>query len=119
MPPTYETELYRRIHGELDKVQVIDCHEHLQRESELQQGEDLHLGRFFAHYANCDLISSGMPRKDMEKVQTDATLAPRDRWRLLEPWYRKSWNTTYCESLRIAIRDLYGIEELRIQLWTI
>jgi len=47
----------------------------------------------------------------MTRVQSDLSLSPRRRWALLEPWYRRSWNTTYCESLRIAIRDLYGIND--------
>ena len=111
MPSNYETNLYQRIHGELDKVAFIDCHEHLQRERELPTGEDIHIGRFFAHYADCDLVSAGMPDADRIRVQSDATLTPRDRWKLLEPWYTKAWNTAYCEALRLAIRDLYGIEE--------
>lgn len=111
MRPSYATELYQRIHGELSKLCLIDCHEHLQRENELPQGESIHLGRFFAHYANCDLVSAGMPAADMQRVQTDPALTPKERWKLLEPWYRKAWNTSYCESLRIALRDLYGVED--------
>jgi uncharacterized protein len=111
MALSYETDLYRRIHTELVELPLIDTHEHLQRESELPSGDDIHIGRLFTHYASCDLISGGMPPGDMNLVKTDSTLAPRDRWKLLEPWYRRAWNTAYCESLRIAIRDLYGVEE--------
>ncbi|HOS43013.1 MAG TPA: amidohydrolase family protein [Armatimonadota bacterium] len=110
--PTYETDLYRRLKAHLDAVPAVDCHEHLQRESELPRGEDIHLGRVFIHYANCDLISAGLPRADYERVMDGKNgLSPRARWALLEPWYRKAWNTAYCEALRIAIRDLYGIED--------
>ncbi|HOF89871.1 MAG TPA: hypothetical protein PLZ36_17480, partial [Armatimonadota bacterium] len=103
--PTYETDLYRRLKAHLDAVPAVDCHEHLQRESELPRGEDIHLGRVFIHYANCDLISAGLPRADYERVMDGKNgLSPRARWALLEPWYRKAWNTAYCEALRIAIR---------------
>lgn len=112
MSANYQTELYERVHVELSQVAVIDCHEHLQRERELPTGDNIHLGRFFAHYASCDLVTAGMPREDMTKAQTDPALSPTDRWALLEPWYKKAWNTGYCEALRIAWRDLYGIEEL-------
>ena len=44
-------------------------------------------------------------------MREDAALSPRERWALLAPWYRKTWNTAYCEAVRIAIRDLYGIED--------
>ncbi|MBN1349160.1 amidohydrolase family protein [candidate division KSB1 bacterium] len=111
MSQSYKTDLYRRIHEELSRIPIIDCHEHLQRERELPVGDDIHIGRFFAHYANCDLVSSGMPVEAMANVQTDPSLSPSDRLKLIEPFYRRSWNTAYCESLRIAIRDLYGIED--------
>jgi len=111
MSPSYATELYERIHTALREIPTIDCHEHLQRESELPEGDQVHIGRFFVHYANCDLVSAGMPGKDMARVQDDLRLTPRERWALLAPWYRKAWNTAYCESLRIAIRSLYDIED--------
>ncbi len=110
--PSYQTELYARLHAHLDAVPMIDCHEHLQRDTELPTGDDIHIGRFFIHYANCDLISAGLPRTDYQRVMDGGNgLSPRERWALLAPCYRKAWNTAYCEALRIAIRDLYGIED--------
>ena len=111
MTPNYETALYRRILRELEAIPIVDTHEHLQRESELPKGKDVHIGRFFIHYASCDLVSAGMPQADMTRVQTDASLTPKDRFKLIEPWYKKAWNTGYCEALRIALRDLYGVED--------
>lgn len=109
---TYATELYSRLRTELDRVQLIDCHEHLQRESELPAPEHVSIGRFFAHYANCDLVSAGMPLADMARVQDGTNgLDAHARWQLLKPWYRNAWNTAYCEALRIALRDLYGVED--------
>lgn len=112
MKPIYHTNLYERILAELSAIPAIDCHEHLQRESELPQGEDVHIGRFFIHYANCDLVSAGMPAAEMTRVQNDPNLSPRERFALIAPWYRKAWNTGYCEAVRIAIQDLYGVEDL-------
>src|SRR5512136_2599918 len=83
--PAYQTALWQRIHAELASVRLVDCHEHLQRESELPRGDDVHLGRFFAPYANCDLVSAGMPAAEMGRVQTAAKLSPKERWALLEP----------------------------------
>lgn len=111
MRKSFETKLFNRILAEIRKIKLIDCHEHLQREDELPQGEEVNIGRFFVHYANSDLISSGMPAQDMKRVQADYKLTPRERWALLSPWYKKAYNTAYCESLRIAIQDLYNIED--------
>ncbi len=111
MTPNYQTPLYETILQSLTQAAVVDCHEHLQRERELPTGDHLHIGRFFIHYANCDLISAGMPPADMSRVQQDPSLTPRERWVLLAPWYQKAYNTAYCEALRIAIQDLYGVED--------
>lgn len=108
----WETELYRRVKGELDNVPIVDCHEHLQRESELPRGADVCIGRFLAHYASADLVSAGMPPADLERVRNPASgLGAGDRWALMKPWYRRAWNTGYCEALRIALGDLYGIDD--------
>ena len=112
MPAMHETELYRRILDEINSVAIIDCHEHLQRERELPGGNDIHIGRFFAHYASSDLVSAGMPPQDLVRVQTDSKLSPVERWRLIDPWWRKAWNTGYCQAVRVAIRDLYGLDDL-------
>jgi uncharacterized protein len=115
MTPSYETDLYRRLHAEVNKIPIIDSHEHLQRESELPVGENIHIGRFFIHYANSDLRSAGMPLDDLERVVENPALTPKERFKLVEPWYRKAWNTGYCETIRLAMRDLYDIEDLSLE----
>jgi hypothetical protein len=112
MSKVYETELFKGVYADLLKTKIIDCHEHLQQDSELIQAGDIHIGRLFSQYADCDLISAGMPLSDMKRVQTEASLAPKDRWQLLSPWYKKAYNTAYCEAIRIAVCELYGISEL-------
>jgi len=112
MTYSYQSDLYQRLRAELNHIPIIDCHEHLQRESELPSREQVNIGRFFVHYANCDLVSAGMPATEMARVKDNVNgLSARERWALLKPWYGKAWNTAYCESLRIALRDLYGVED--------
>jgi hypothetical protein len=109
--PSHDSDLQKRIRKELDAIPMVDCHEHLQRDRELPTGDGIHIGRFFEHYASCDLVSAGMPAADMNRIKTDPSLSPKERWRLLNPWYGKAWNTAYAESLRIALRDIYGVED--------
>jgi uncharacterized protein len=112
MGARFETDLYSRIHKELCNIQIIDTHEHLQRERELPQDDDIHFGRFFAHYSSTDLVSAGMPREDLTRIQSDPTLSPRDRWKLLEPWWSGVRNTAYSEAIRILCRDIYDVDDL-------
>ena len=111
MNQKHETGLYKSVFSEICKIKIVDCHEHLPSESQFPTGENIHIGRFFQHYARCDLVSAGMPVADMDKVREDSSLSPHKRWDLLKPWYLKAWNTAYCEALRIAMRDIYGVED--------
>ena len=110
----YNSDLYRRIHDEIAKIQIIDTHEHLMPPNELVKVGKIDFGQLFVQYASCDLISAGMPAEDMKKVadrQSDWSVM--QKWQALKPYWERSWNTAYCECLRIAFRDLYGIEDLR------
>ena len=109
----YNTDLYKRIRAEVDRIPLIDTHEHLTFPHRFAEMGNIDFGRFFTHYASSDLRSAGMPAQDMAEVANmESKLSPEEKWRLLKPWYERSWNTAYCECLRIAMRDLYGIEDL-------
>lgn len=100
--------------AEVDRIKIIDTHEHLTLPDSLAEAGKLDFGRLFTHYAKCDLISAGMSPQDMAKVaDPKSDWTPKRKWRALKPYYEKSWNTAYCECIRIAIRDLFGIEDLR------
>lgn len=114
MKAKYQTELYERIHAEISNIKIVDSHEHLQRKNELPTGKDINIGRFFTHYASSDIVSAGMPAQEMDAVRTKQEYSPKDRWLMLEPWYRKTWNTSYCECLRIALQDIYDIEDFSL-----
>ena len=110
----HQSDLYKRIRAEVDKVKLIDTHEHQTYPHDLAEMKKIDFGRFFTHYASCDLRSAGMPPEDMTQVADEnSKWTTKKKWQALKPYYEKSWNTGYCECLRIAMRDLYGIEDLR------
>lgn len=105
--------LYNRMLGEVEKIRLIDTHEHLQHPHQLVEQTKIDFGRLFMHYASSDLISAGMPPEDMAEVRNPDSEWDIDRkWRATRPWYERSWNTAYCRCIRTAIRDLFGIEDL-------
>lgn len=110
----YDSELYRRIRAEVDKIKIIDTHEHTGLPHGLAAVGKLDFGWLFRGYAACDLVSAGMRPEDMEKVRDlKSEWSVAEKWRAVKPFYEKTWNTAYCECLRIAMRDIYGIEDLR------
>lgn len=113
MIPMYNTDLYKRLHAEVCKIRIIDTHEHLSYPHDLKGMQKIDFGRMFLHYASSDLISAGMPRKDLEEIQNpNSKWTVTEKWQSMKPYYHRTWNTAYCEALRIAMRDLFQIKNL-------
>lgn len=110
----HDSELHRDLSREIDKISIIDTHEHLTHVQGLMWAKKIDFGRLFVHYARCDLISAGMSAEAMSMViDPSSSLDVQAKWKAIKPYYEKSWNTGYCECLRIALRDLYDIDDLR------
>ncbi len=95
---------------EIEKIPVIDSHEHIIPESQrVSQPAD-----FFtlaSHYAINDVISAGLS-SESRKLVMDQNAPLRQRWATFAPYWRNARFTGYGQALRIAIRDLYGFDEI-------
>jgi len=104
------SDLRKRMRTEIDAIPFIDTHEHLTRPAERYKGTvDFHT--LFAHYASSDLISAGMPWEDLCTLH-DQNVPLSKRWKLFKPFWQAIHNTCYARALRIAIRDIYGIDDI-------
>ncbi len=102
------SRLYQTIKEAVDKVRIVDTHEHLLQEKErIAKKPDL-FETFLAHYASSDLVSSGMTPEDLEKVR-DPKLRLEERWEIFKPFWERIQNTGYARAINIAARDLYGL----------
>jgi predicted TIM-barrel fold metal-dependent hydrolase len=89
---------------------VLDTHEHLPPfGNQLDPSLDF-LGEYLWHYASSDLQSAGMTDAQLARVR-DPAVPFDERWALCEPFWEATQDTTYFRTLRIATRELYGIEE--------
>jgi len=104
-------DITKDLRGYLDGIRMVDTHEHLDTEEEFI-AEPADFGRLFLHYANCDLISAGCPPQDILTVQSNRELGSSEKWRLIAPYWEYMRSTGYGRCLEIAIRDLYGLENL-------
>jgi predicted TIM-barrel fold metal-dependent hydrolase len=93
------------IHAEIEKMVVIDTHEHLYPESEcLKLNADALT--LFRHYCPYDLKAAGMKQDKIDYVLSDAPLV--QRWREFKPYYDMISNSTYVRSAHIAMERFYG-----------
>ncbi len=96
---------------------LIDTHEHLIEEKERLAGtshprvqaDDWSL--LLSHYLNSDLVVAGMPSKSYDRFFSAET-DPVDKWRVLEPYWPAVKNTGYGQAVRIAMQQLYDVDDL-------
>jgi len=104
-------DVYRNLRKAVSSTPLVDTHEHLiQEKDRISSKLDL-FETILDGYASSDLISSGMPPEDLKEVR-NPELTLEDRWELFAPFWERMQNTGYALSLKIAFRDLYGIDEL-------
>ncbi len=107
-----------KIHELVEKTPLVDTHEHLPEEEARLAGtrNERYLpcndwAYLFYHYLRSELLSAGMPQADQVRFYAPE-VSSDEKLRLLSPWWDKVRNTGYAMSLRISLRDLYGVEKL-------
>jgi len=94
----------------LDQLRLFDTHEHLFPES-MRVVQPVDFFTLAGSYALSDLISAGLDGKALERVRDPK--APLDqRWMAFEPYWQVARFTGYGQALSIAMRDIYGVEEI-------
>ena len=96
---------------------LVDTHEHLIEEEERLAGASHPRVRsddwtmLFSHYLDSDMRVAGMPGEAMDKFFSPK-VDPVDKWKLLEPYWPAVKNTGYGQAVRLAISQLYDVDEL-------
>ena len=97
----------------IDNIWLIDTHEHLIVEEDWLSYDEgyIDFSWFFFHYVSIDVVSAGMPKAELAKmVRNDTPLD--EKWKLVEPYWEKSRNTSYGRALEEAISDIFGLPGL-------
>lgn len=104
----------------VERTPLVDTHEHLWEEEVRVKALELKeesktpapdIGILFSHYTDSDLKVAGMPG-DAFSVVHRWDIAPKDKWKAIEPYYRRAHNTGYMMNVRESLRMLCGEEDL-------
>jgi uncharacterized protein len=114
--PSPPTEVRRNVLARVLETPLVDTHEHLCEEAERLSGKDPFGGAddwsaLFSHYLSSDLVTAGMPPNDHQRFFSTGVSAV-EKWRLLAPHWPAVKNTGYGQAVQIALRELYGVDEL-------
>jgi uncharacterized protein len=107
----------KAIYERVFNAPLIDTHEHLIEEKQRFEGasssrvpcDDWAL--LLSHYLNSDLIVAGMPQAEMGRFLS-SKVEPIAKWKLIAPYWPAVKNTGYAQVVRIACRELYGVDDL-------
>jgi len=96
---------------EIEKIPVVDCHEHLPTEKE-RLAEKTDATRLFSHYCKADLSGAGLTAgKDQDEVfDYNRPLMPR--WRKLRPAFEAIRFGSYAWPALAYVRDVLGFDDL-------
>ncbi len=109
-PDGFRRELELRV----DQTPIVDTHEHLPDEHERLEGgwvpcDDWSV--LFSHYLDSDLATAGMSDHDLKQFLS-RDVDPVAKWPLLAPVWPAVKNTGYARAVRIAMKELYDVDDL-------
>ena len=107
----------RELETLVNRTPIVDTHEHLPDEETRLRGGWIPCddwGVLFSHYLDSDLVVAGMPQSDLDRL-ISREVDPAAKWPLLAPHWPAAKNTGYARAVRIAMKELYDIEDLNEQ----
>lgn len=108
--PLY-TGVNQRIKNYIDSLEIIDTHEHFFNPEMLKATSFLDFSLLLQQNSYDALVTSGMPAEVLRKLFLEQTPVA-EKWRLIEPYWNKSFNTIANRIILLAIKDLYSTTEL-------
>ena len=97
----------------ITNAQMIDTHEHMRTEQVwVEDGPDDVLRSLFESYVCGDLVSAGAEPRAMDGQLDAADGDIEGRWSGVEDAWRAIEHTGYGQAVRIAAKDVFGIDEI-------
>ncbi len=108
------------MHELLNQIPIADTHEHLVEEQDrLNPGKPIFpadISLFFIQYVESDLIVSGMPQSDLDRLkQIDGD--PEKKWHLIRKYWPMIRHSGYGQMILNSIRSLYEFDDLNDANW--
>jgi len=106
------TQLGKSLYEETAEMAVVDAHEHLPAEAEYLADEYCGPNMFAGGYLWHDLESAGMSSQFKATLRDGGYRPVEAWWPHIRPYWPHVQHTGFARSLRITLRDLFGIAEL-------
>ncbi len=104
-------EIYENLMDHINKLEIIDTHEHLPCKEELRVKQPDILAEYCGDYFGKDLISSGMPEEKLRIIVNDE-IDILEKWDIVEPYWENCRNTGYGQCMDISVKGIYGVNKI-------
>ncbi len=108
--PIKSTQCYKRIKAAIDKIRVVDNHEHLKPENLITTNVpdvfDIVVNNYYVDSDIWAMRNFAKQKKDF----LNRSLGIEKRWEAFEPVYENLKNTGYMRCVRIGIKKVYAID---------
>ncbi|MDX9812950.1 MAG: amidohydrolase family protein [Bacteroidales bacterium] len=100
-----------RIRNFIDSLWIIDTHEHLLDPEVIKNSYCMDFSLLFLQNGYDDLRSAGLPDSIFNHLFNEEH-SPVEKWELMSPYFKNTFNTSFSRIILSGIKDLYGIDEL-------
>jgi len=109
-PDAKASGLESRLFEHFDAMWIADSHEHIYDESD-RTSRDIDFFDLLSHYTLGDLGNAGLTHEGVQLAMNKKAPEAK-RWAAVEPYWKYARFTGYAQNLRIAIKDIYGFDEI-------
>ena len=95
----------------VNSLGLVDTHEHLEVEADRLSRPQDPMFIFLSHYLSTDFYTAGLSSEDLALLR-DYRRPWEERWGLFGEYWDYAKTTGYGQVIRIAIKDLYGINDI-------
>jgi len=106
-------DLFSDLYREIEKLPVIDCHEHIVGPRE-EVGKKEPIASLIQGYVQSDLISAGISQKELD-ILNDDNIDTEKKWDIFEKFWNKIQFTAYARVTRTIMEDIYGEKEISLE----
>jgi len=98
----------------LERIPVIDAHEHLVPEKE-RTSMTVDFSVLFSQYTTIGLVSAGMPQESLDRLYgqtSEQRISVEEKWGLFREYYPYIKHMSLLQPARIWIRDVLGFDDI-------
>lgn len=106
-------DLFSDLYREIEKLPVIDCHEHIVGPRE-EVGKKEPIASLIQGYVQSDLISAGISQKELD-ILNDDNIDTEKKWDIFEKFWNKIQFTAYARVTRTIMEDIYGEKDISLE----